>query len=56
MKQRSYYRARDADQNGAEVDWFSLSRWPVRGDASLKVGRFFIQETRLFWEEEEGVW
>ena len=39
MKQGSYYRARDAEQNGAQVDKFSMSHRPARSDLSLKVGR-----------------
>ena len=44
MKQHSYYRARDGEQNGAEVDWFSMSRWPVSSDASLKLGCFLYNK------------
>ena len=41
MKQSSYCRARDSEQNGAQ---FSMSSWLVRSDASLKVGHFLQQK------------
>ena len=44
VKQRSYYRACDAEQNGSKVDWFSMSCWPVRSDGSLKVGCFLYKK------------
>ena len=44
MKQSSCCRARDSEQNGAQVDEFSMSGWRVRSDASLKVGHFLQQK------------
>ena len=55
VKRSSYYWARDAEQNGVQVDKFPISCRPVRNDANSKV-RTFIQEMRLFGKEEEGVW
>ena len=45
VKQSSYCRARDSDQNGAQVDKLSMSGWLVRNDASFKV-RHFLQQKR----------
>ena len=44
VKQSSCCRARDSEQNGAQVDEFSMSGWRVRSDASLKVGHFLQQK------------
>ena len=44
VKQSSCCRAHDSEQNGAQVDEFSMSGWRVRSDASLKVGHFFYQK------------
>ena len=44
VKQSSCCRARDSEQNGAQVDEFSMSSWHVRSDASLKVGHFLQQK------------
>ena len=41
VKQISYCRARDSEQNGAQVDELLMS---VRSDASLKVGNFLQQK------------
>ena len=56
VKQSSYCRAHDSEQNGAQVYKFSMSGLLVRSDASLKVGHFFITETQLLGSEEEGTW
>ena len=44
VKQSSCCRARDSEQNGAQVDDFLMSSWCVRSDASLKVGHFLQQK------------
>ena len=44
VKQSSYCRARDSEQNGAWVYMFLISGWLVRSDASLKVGHFLQQK------------
>ena len=52
VKQGSYYRARDAAQNGAQVDKFITSRRSVRSDASLKV-RWFLYKKCVYLEKKE---
>ena len=44
VKQSSYCRARDSEQNGAQVDEFSMSGWLVRSNVCLKVGHFLQQK------------
>ena len=44
MKQSSYSRACDSEQNNAQVDKFSMSGWLLRSNASLKVGHFLQQK------------
>ena len=62
MKPSSYYRARDAEQNGVLVEEFIMPRRPVRSDASLKV-RYFLYKKRAYLgkkkesgEQREATW
>ena len=48
VKQSSCCRARDSEQNGAQVDKFSMSSWRVRSDASLKIGRFLYKKHAIW--------
>ena len=57
MKPSSYYRARDAEQNGVLVEEFIMPRRPVRSDASLKV-RYFLYKKRAYLgkkKKESGI-
>ena len=47
MKPSSYYRARDAEQNGVLVAEFIVPHRPVRSDGSLKV-RYFLYKKRAY--------
>ena len=47
MKLSSYYRPRDAEQNGVLDEEFIMPHWPVRSSASLKV-RYFLYKKRAY--------
>ena len=47
MKPSSYYRPRDAEQNGVLVEDFNMPHQPVRSGASLKV-RYFLYKKHVY--------
>ena len=47
MKPSSYYRARDAEQNGVLVEEIIMPRRPLRSGASLKVW-YFLYKKRAY--------
>ena len=57
MKQSSYYGARHAEQNGVLIGW-GVYHAPsaCKEQCEFESTILFIQEMRLFGEEEEGVW
>ena len=57
MKQSSTYKARDSEENGYQVYWFAISRWPVGSDTDLKC-EFLYNDLRKNKERnrpEEGI-
>ena len=52
VKQSSYYRVHDTEQNDVKVDKFLISCWSVRSDGKI----FVIKEMRSLGKEEVGAW
>ena len=56
VKQSSYCRECDSEQNGSQVYTFSDERLACKEQCEFEIRTFLITETRLLGNEEEGTW